>query len=85
MNVIDIGQLPLITATAFQRGHPIVYLGHRWVYADDGSSISVERPCVRCGRMPTEEGYDACLGHLPNVRAACCGHGVEPGYALEIM
>lgn len=32
--------------------------------------------------MPTKEGYDACLGRLPGVVAACCGHGVDDGYIL---
>lgn len=41
-----------------------------------------DMPCVRCGEMPTKEGYDACLGSLPGVFAACCGHGVEEGYIL---
>jgi hypothetical protein len=29
--------------------------------------------------LPTPEGYDACLGYLPGVDAACCGHGVTRG------
>lgn len=36
--------------------------------------------CVRCDRSPTPEGYDACLGHLPGVDTACCGHGVTQGH-----
>jgi hypothetical protein len=28
------------------------------------------------------EGHDACLGTLPGVRAACCGHGKTKGYVL---
>ena len=32
--------------------------------------------------MPTEDGHDACLGALPGVIAACCGHGVKEGYIL---
>lgn len=28
--------------------------------------------------MPTPDGHDACLGELPGVKYACCGHGVEP-------
>ena len=46
-------------------------------YCDTGESTSIERPCPRCGEMPTEEGHDACLGTLPGVVNACCGHGVE--------
>lgn len=50
-----------------------------WVYADDGTPMEAIRPCPRCGRPPTPEGHDACLGTLPGIRSACCGHGVtEP-------
>ena len=64
-----------MSATSHLRGNPIEY-DKRWVYSDDKSPISVERPCVRCGRMPTPEGYDACLGHIESATSACCGHGV---------
>jgi hypothetical protein len=49
-------------------------------YAADGNRTAYERPCIRCGKMPTKEGYDACTGHIEGVKAACCGHGVEQGY-----
>jgi hypothetical protein len=32
--------------------------------------------------MPTSEGYDACLGFIPGVESACCGHGVEEPYQM---
>jgi len=31
--------------------------------------------CNHCNLDPTKEGHDACLGTLPNVMNACCGHG----------
>lgn len=31
--------------------------------------------CGECGDKPTAEGHDACLGTLPNIMNACCGHG----------
>lgn len=70
--------------TAHSRGHPIRWDAEReaWVYADDGSPATEERPCVKCGEMPTPEGYDACLGDVPGATSACCGHGVEDGYAV---
>ena len=71
-----------MTATSHQRGHRITWTENGWVYGDD-SPASEEKPCARCGRMPTPEGYDACLGHLEDVTAACCGHGVEEPYILE--
>lgn len=66
--------------TSHARGHPIIYINNRWIYKDNGQNIDIERPCIRCGQMPTKEGYDACLGHINNVTSACCGHGVERPY-----
>lgn len=31
--------------------------------------------CSHCNLKKTKEGYDGCIGHLENVRNACCGHG----------
>lgn len=69
-------------ALSHLRGNPIVYNGEKWAYVD-GGSIDEERPCVRCGRMPTPEGHDACLGEIEDARAACCGHGVEDKYVIR--
>ena len=65
----------VVTARSHSRGHEIEYNGDKWVYKDDKSSISVERPCVWCGQMPTPEGYDACIGYIPGKHSVCCGHG----------
>jgi hypothetical protein len=84
----------MITAT--KRGHTIILdggfrltcdgwellPGATWRYLDTGEPADVERPCVRCGQMPTPEGHDACLGTVPGVKAACCGHGVTEPYQL---
>ena len=40
------------------------------------------QPCPKCGQLPTDEGHDACLGELPGVKFACCGHGVAIGYII---
>jgi hypothetical protein len=68
--------------TSHQRGHRIVYR-KEWVYQDDNGSIKNERPCVKCGEMPTIAGYDACLGYLVGIQSACCGHGVEKPYVVK--
>lgn len=39
------------------------------IYLANGES------CGECGLRPTIEGHDACIGTLPNVMNACCGHG----------
>ncbi len=31
--------------------------------------------CAKCKKGPTKEGHDGCLGTLPGVMNACCGHG----------
>ena len=64
--------------TSKHRGHAIVCKGrHTWVYADTGNLVSEEswRPCGHCGKLRTPEGHDGCLGTLPGVANACCGHG----------
>lgn len=72
-----------MVAHTFKRGHKIIYsVPKSWIYADTGESILIERPCKKCGKMPTKEGYDACLGYIPSVKSACCGHGVEKGYII---
>ena len=72
-----------MTAKSHKRGHEIIYNGDQWQYSDTGEPAEEERPCKRCGRMPTPEGHDACLGKLPGVGAACCGHGVDDAYAID--
>lgn len=73
-----------MVVTSYNRGNSIKYINEKWVYANDGTPIEEEeRPCPKCGRMPTAEGYDACLGRVENCVSACCGHGVESGYIVR--
>jgi len=58
---------------------------HRMRYRDTNELVPQgpsERPCPLCGELPTPEGHDPCIASLPGVKAACCGHGVEPGYVV---
>lgn len=66
-----------MTISAHSRGHKIVYFKDSWIYANDYSIFNDSRPCIKCGRYPTKEGYDACIGKLNNIKSACCGHGIE--------
>ncbi len=68
--------------TTTVRGHKIKYNieNDKWFYLDNGKELDNNRPCIKCGKLPTSEDYDACLGKLPGVKNACCGHGVEEGY-----
>lgn len=68
--------------TGHSRGNPIEYRNGKWVYLDGVPINQEERPCVRCGRMPTPEGYDYCTGYIAGVTSFCCGHGVEEPYII---
>jgi hypothetical protein len=72
-------------AWTYKRGHKIEFdiAKFIWVYSDNKESVEKERPCIRCGKMPTKEGHDACLGFLPEVKSACCGHGIEEGFIMR--
>lgn len=65
------------------RGHPMHYHDEsgQWLYDDDHSPVATNgtetRPCGKCGEYRTKEGHDPCLGTLPGVVNACCGHGDE--------
>jgi hypothetical protein len=72
-----------LTAISHSRGHQIHFDGNVWRYSDTGAICTHDRPCKRCGRPPTAEGYDACLGHIESAAAACCGHGIESGYLIK--
>lgn len=70
-----------MTPRSYNRGWPIEYTDG-WVYSDTKQPIKNDRPCKRCGRKPTPEGHDACLGTIPYVKSACCGHGVKRPFTL---
>lgn len=74
-----------MSAIQYKRGHQIYYDKQKqeWLYSDDNTSASVERPCKRCGHLPLSTGEDYCLGHIDGVKYACCGHGVTDGYIIK--
>ena len=60
------------------RGHEIEFLNGKWVYSDTKELTAKayeNRPCGHCGLNYTKEGHDGCLGTLPGLMNACCGHG----------
>lgn len=74
-----------MTVSVQLRGHEIEYIGGAWRYVDTKGPIEYSqfsrRSCGHCSKDPTPEGHDACLGPLPDVMNACCGHGrVEEAY-----
>lgn len=72
-------------ARSFFRGHSVITdPDGRRVYADTleplpgwGGEI---RRCAKSGSRHEMHESDACLGDLPGVDNACCGHGVTEGY-----
>lgn len=71
-----------MTVSAFHRGHKIYCEDEEFVY-EDGVPVRLDpqRACGYCGKEATPEGHDGCLGTLPDVRNACCGHGrVDEAY-----
>jgi hypothetical protein len=54
-----------------------LHLTGPWLDTPDGQKI-----CELCRRPRTPEGDDPCLGRLPGVINACCGHGREPGFLI---
>lgn len=69
------------------RGHRIYYDEQcsQWLF-DDGVPVSEawkDRPCGYCGLPNTPQGHDGCLGTLPGVKNACCGHGELRGAYVQ--
>lgn len=76
-------------ASSYFRGWPIIWIDKTnnqegfWVYKDNGERLPATggniRPCKKCGKLfPLGEGeVDPCLGILPGVDNACCGHGIK--------
>ena len=68
---------------SFFRGHPIIQVDGKWVYEDNGEPAGFDgviRACQKCGLVFDGSNMgepDPCLGNLPGVDNACCGHGVR--------
>jgi hypothetical protein len=60
------------------RGYPIEKKNGEFIFCDTGKpTIETwqDRPCGFCGKYNTPEGHDGCIGTIPGVTNACCGHG----------
>jgi len=70
-------------ARSYFRGHPIIWKDDSWVYEDTGEKAGFGcevQPCKKCGKIFKGSNIgepDPCLGNLPGVDNACCGHGVR--------
>lgn len=70
------------------RGHQIAYIDGDWIYEDTGEptiTTHKSRPCSYCGEHVTPEGHDSCLGTLPGLMNACCGHGDDSQAYVQFM
>ena len=58
-----------------------------WRYVDTDELIkeSPKRKCPRCDKEETVEGHDPCIANLPDVKYACCGHGIELGAYIKFV
>ena len=66
-----------MSITSYLRGHPIIFKNGEFFYQNTNTpTIGNERPCGYCGKENTKNDHDGCLGTLPGVINACCGHGV---------
>ena len=77
-----------MSVTARLRGHQCIHTDMGWRYADDGELVDDVRSCAHCGRPPIAVPgivgrVDACIGVVPGVVRACCGHG-EPDDAYVV-
>ena len=60
------------------RGWDMVRKDGEWFYVDTGEpTVNNRRPCGYCMKNDTEGGHDGCLGTIPHVMNACCGHGID--------
>ena len=70
----------------YLRGHEIVFVNGHWRFKDTMECTAAtreRRSCGLCGKPTTAEGHDDCLGTLPGVANACCGHGnIESAYVV---
>lgn len=59
------------------RGHEIEVRDGIWIYCDLNKPVETLKniSCGYCKLSETKDGHDACLGELPNIMNACCGHG----------
>lgn len=85
-------RLPFLNGGGSVRGRQTVWDDRHYppchVWRDNGKPVPIaggkERPCTFCGltadRRDGVDGADPCLGILPRVESACCGHGVHEGW-----
>ena len=74
----------------YLRGHVIIWNENlrQWFYEDGlplPSAGGEVRPCMRCGALFADDAPDACLGMLPGIDNACCGHGMRENAYVRFL
>jgi len=76
-NLLSIFGVRLSMVKSKYRGHEIKEINGIWFYCNNNIPVeSIKNiSCGHCNKSQTKEGYDDCLGKLPGLMNACCGHG----------
>ena len=76
-NLLNIFGACLSMVKSKHRGHEIQEKNGIWFYCNNNIPVeSIKNiSCGYCNKPNTKEGHDACLGELPGLMNACCGHG----------
>lgn len=83
-NELKFNSLPKKERLCYERGWPCYIKCENGniinCYFDNNKNVELDekRPCKKCNKYNIGE-YDNCIGKLPGVIFACCGHGQE-GY-----
>lgn len=71
--------------TSCSKGNQIYYedsAGWHYVFNNEPISNIDCLVCPRCQKISGVNEPDICLGHIPGIKSACCGHGVEEGFKI---
>jgi len=77
-----------MTAKSTWRGHEIEWFNDEvFIYSDTRQPVSEnkDRRCGHCNKPNRPDDHDPCLGELPGVKNACCGHGVEGDSYIQFL
>jgi hypothetical protein len=70
------------------RGLEIFEIMGEWFYVhtlQPTADMWEDLPCGHCGLHFTPEGHDGCLGTIPGVMNACCGHGNPKHAYIQLL
>ena len=73
---------------SYWRGHKIEFNSNKfWLYFDTKEKVSENnnRECGHCHKNNREDGHDTCIGELPGLMNACCGHGKVNGCYVQFL